>query len=262
VEEFINVNGKKIFIKSSGNGDPIIFLHSSLLTSEMWNSQIDYFSKKNKVITFDFCGHGKSDLPKGIYSDYEDLKTILDKNNIKKTIIVGCSYGGSVALDFILKYPEYVKKLVLITPAINGYKYPIKLTIESIKNFRNVHKVGIEKAVEMFLNNKYWNYFVPEETKSKEEFKNIFIMNKIFYIGKYTKKQIVKPVAIKRLSEINNNVLLIGSENDSKFNKNVVKILSKKIRGIKTYEIKNSGHLPNMEKGEEINKIIGEYIWK
>jgi len=260
VEEFIDVNGKNIFIKSSGNGDPIIFLHSSLLTSEMWNSQIDYFSNKNKVITFDFCGHGKSDLPKGIYSDYEDLKTILDKNNIRKTIIVGCSYGGSVALDFVSKYPEYVKKLVLITPAINGYKYPIKLTLESIKNFKNVHKVGIEKAVEMFINNKYWNYFVPKENIFKEEFKNIFIGNKIFYFGNYTKKQIVKPVAIKRLSEINNNVLLIGSENDSKFNREVIGILSKNIKGIKIYEIKNSGHLPNIEKSGEINRLIKEFI--
>jgi pimeloyl-ACP methyl ester carboxylesterase len=260
VEEFIEVNGKNIFIKSSGNGDPIVFLHSSLLTSEMWNSQIDYFSKENKVITFDFCGHGKSDLPKGVYSDNEDLKTILDKNNINKTIIVGCSYGGSVALDFILKYPEYVKKLVLITPAINEYMYPLRLTIESIKNFRNVHKFGIEKAVEMFINNKFWNYFVPKENRFKEEFKNIFIGNKNFYNGNYSKKQIVKPVAIKRLSEINNNVLLIGTENDSKFNREVIRILSKKIKGIKIHEIKNSGHLPNLEKCGEINKIIEEYI--
>jgi pimeloyl-ACP methyl ester carboxylesterase len=89
VEEFIDINGKNIFIKSSGNGDPIIFLHSSLLTSSMWNSQIEYFSKKYKTIAFDFCGYGKSELPKGLYSDYEDLKNILDKKNVDKAIIAG-----------------------------------------------------------------------------------------------------------------------------------------------------------------------------
>ena len=256
----MDINGKNICIKTVGNGDPIVFLHCSLLTSEMWNSQIDYFSKKYKTLTFDFCGYGKSDLPKGIYSDHEDLKTILDKNNINKAIIVGCSYGGSVALDFVLEYPEYIKKLILITPAINGYKYPLKLTIESIKNFRNVRKIGIEKAVEMFMNNRYWSYFVPKENSFKEEFKNIFVENKNFYNGNYTKKRIVKPVAIKRLTEIKINVLLIGSENDSKFNKDVAKTLSENIKGIKVYEIKNCGHLPNMEKREEINKIIDEYI--
>ena len=256
----MDINGKNICIKTIGNGDPIVFLHSSLLTSEMWSSQIDYFSKKYKAFTFDFCGYGKSDLPKGIYSDCEDLKTILDKNNINKAIIVGCSYGGSVALDFVLKYPEYIKKLILITPAVNGYKYPLKLTIESIKNFRKVRKIGIEKAVEIFMNNKYWNYFIPKDNICKEEFKNIFVENKNFYNGNYTKKQIVKPAAIKQLTEINNDVLLIGTENDSKFNKDVVKILSENIKRIKVYEIKNCGHLPNIEKREETNKIIEEYI--
>ena len=261
MEEYIDINGKSIFIKSSGNGYPIIFLHSSLLTSSMWNNQIEYFSVKNKTITFDFCGYGKSELPKGFYSDHEDLKIILDKKNIDKAIIIGCSYGGSVALDFVLKYPEYIKKLILITPAINGYKYPLKLTIESIKNFRNVHKFGIEEAVELFMNNKYWNYFIPKEDNIRKMFKDIFMENKNFYYGNYTKKQILKPVSIKRLSEIKNNVLVIGSENDSKFNKDVINILCKKIKQVKTFEIKNCGHLPNLEKGEELKKIIEDYLY-
>ena len=260
MEEFIEINGRNIYIKSSGNGEPIIFLHGSLLTSAMWDSQTEYFSKYYKTIAFDFCGYGKSDLPNDLYSDYEDLKIILDKMNIDKAIIAGCSYGGSVALDFTLKYPEYVEKLILITPAINGYKYPLKLTFESIKNFRNVHKLGIEKAAELFMNNKYWHYFIPKNNISREMFKNIFIENKYFYNGNYSKKQNLKPAAIKRLSEIKNNVLIIGSEDDSKFNKDAIKILCKKIEHAEKFEIKYCGHLPNMEKGEEINKIIEEYI--
>jgi len=84
--------------------------------------------------------------------------------------------------------------------------------------------------------------------------------NKNFYNGNYRKKQILKPAAIKRLFEIDNNVLLIGSENDSQFNKDVTKILGEKIRQVKIYEIKNCGHLPNMEKGDELNQIIEGYI--
>jgi len=260
MEEFIDINGRKIYIKINGSGEPIIFLHSSLLTSSMWNNQIVHFSKKYKTIAFDFCGHGKSELPKGIYSDYEDLKTILDKKNIDKAIIVGCSYGGSVALDFTIKYPEYVKKLILITPAINGFKYPFRLTLESIKNFRNVHKYGIEEAVELFMENNYWAYFFPKDINFKEIFKNIFTENNNFYKGNYTKKQILKPPAIKRLFDIENNVLVIGSENDSDFNKDTVKLLCRILKHVKSHEIKNCGHLPNIEKAEEINEIIEEFL--
>jgi len=258
-EEIININGKNLFIKTMGNGEPLLFLHTSLLTSEMWNTQIEYFSKKYLTIAYDFCGHGKSELPMGSYSDYDDLKTIIDKKNLSKIILIGCSYGGSVALDFTLKYPEYVSKLILISPAINGYNYPLRLTLESIRNFRNVQKYGIKKSAELFIHNKYWNYFVPKENGFKEIFKKLFIGNGNFYNGKYNQKYILKPFAIKRLSEINADVLLIIGNNDSKFNKNVSKILKDKIKKIKYYEINECGHLPNIEKSEEVNKIIGEF---
>jgi len=260
VEETININGKNLFIKTTGNGEPLFFLHSSLLTSEMWNAQIEYFSKKYLAIAYDFCGHGKSELPKGSYSDYDDLRAIIDKNNLSKIILIGCSYGGSVALDFTLKYPEYVSKLILISPAINGYHYPLRLTLESIKNFRNVHKYGIEKSAELFIHNKYWSYFVPKENGFREIFKKLFIGNGNFYNGEYSQKYILKPFAIKRLSEINTDVLLIMGNNDSKFNRNASNILKDKIGKIKYCEMNECGHLPNIEKNKEVNKIIQEFL--
>jgi pimeloyl-ACP methyl ester carboxylesterase len=260
MEELIDINGKNLFIKTMGNGEPLFFLHSSLLSSEMWNNQMEYFSKKYLAMAYDFCGHGKSDLPRGSFSKYEDLKTIIDKKNLSKIIPIGCSYGGSVVIDFCIKYPEYVSKLILISPALNGYSYPLKLILESIRNFNNVKKYGIEKSADLFVNNKYWNYFVPEENNLKEIFIELFIGNDNFYNGKYNQKYILKPVAIKRLTEINKDVLLIIGKNDSSFNKNVAKILKDKIKKINICEIKECGHLPNIEGNEEVNKIIEEYL--
>jgi pimeloyl-ACP methyl ester carboxylesterase len=132
--------------------------------------------------------------------------------------------------------------------------------LESIKNFRNVQKHGIEKSAEQFMRNKYWSYFVPKENCFKEVFKKLFIGNGNFYNGKYSQKYILKPFAIKRLSEINADVLLIIGNNDSKFNKNVSKILKDKIKKIKYCEINGCGHLPNIEKNEEVNKTMHEFL--
>jgi pimeloyl-ACP methyl ester carboxylesterase len=258
MEGLMNINNKYLSIKTSGTGEPLFFLHSSLLTSGMWDNQMEYFSKKYLTITYDFCGHGISELPKGTYSDYDDLKAIIDKMNLSKIILIGCSYGGSVALDFVLKYPENVSRLILISPAVNGYNYPLRLTLESIKNFKNARKYGIGKAYELFMENKYWSYFIPEN--NKEIFKRLFIENKNFYNGNYSKKYILRPAAIKRLSEVNTDVLLIIGDNDSNFNKNVSKILINKIKKLKYCEIKECGHLPNIEKNEEVNKIIEDYL--
>jgi hypothetical protein len=47
----------KDILKNSWKRSAFAFLHSSLLTSAMWNNQIDYFSGKCQTITFDLCGH-------------------------------------------------------------------------------------------------------------------------------------------------------------------------------------------------------------
>jgi pimeloyl-ACP methyl ester carboxylesterase len=88
----------------------------------------------------------------------------------------------------------------------------------------------------------------------------LFIGNGNFYNGKHNKKYVLKPVAIKRLTEINTDILLIIGDNDSKFNKNAAKKLKGKIKNIKYCEIKKCGHLPNIEKDEEVNKIIEKYL--
>jgi pimeloyl-ACP methyl ester carboxylesterase len=212
------------------------------------------------TMAYDFCGHGKSELPKGAYSDYDDLKAILDKKNLSKIILIGCSYGGSVAIDFTLKYPDYVSKLILISPAINGYKYPLRLALESIQNFRNTHKYGIEKAAELFMNSSYWSYFVPRKNNHKELFKKTFIGNEHFYNGNYRQKYVLKPFAIKRLHEINKGALLIIGEDDSQFNRNAAKMLKNTIQMVTYCEIKDCGHLPNIEKENEVNKIIEAYL--
>ena len=134
------------------------------------------------------------------------------------------------------------------------------LTLESIKNFRNVQKYGIEKSAELFIHNKYWSYFVPKENDFKKIFKRLYIGNGNFYNGKYKQKYVLKPFATKRLSEINTDVLLIIGNNDSIFNKKVSKILKDKIEKIKYCGINECGHLPNIERNEEINKIIQEYL--
>jgi len=81
MEELIDINGKNLSVKHSELENLCSFLHSSLLTSEMWDNQIEYFSKRHLTIAFDFCGHGKSELPKEAYSDFDDLKEIVSKRN-------------------------------------------------------------------------------------------------------------------------------------------------------------------------------------
>lgn len=127
-------DNSNLFYSVKGQGEPLVFIHGNFNDSRIWSYQIDKFSKYYKVICYDLRGYGKSDTPTSSFSHFEDLKSLLDLLGIKKVIIVGSSLGGSVAIDFALQYPEYVKSLVLAAPAINGYRYPLRLMIEAIKS--------------------------------------------------------------------------------------------------------------------------------
>ncbi|HJV16771.1 MAG TPA: alpha/beta hydrolase [Bacillales bacterium] len=105
----LNVDGVSIYYRVIGEGVPIIFIHPPLITSTIFTYQVAELSKHFKMITFDIRGHGKSH-----YSNQavtypliaDDIHQLLDHLEIKQSYICGYSTGGSVALEFLLRYPQ------------------------------------------------------------------------------------------------------------------------------------------------------------
>lgn len=122
-----------------GSGKPIVFLHGLGASWRMWEPQIETFSKKYQMIMVDLRGHGGStrSFPNHEFSAKvmsEDIKQFLDALNIKKTYMVGLSYGSVVAQLFACKYSSYLEKLILS----NGYsEIPSKVSgwVLSLSNF-------------------------------------------------------------------------------------------------------------------------------
>ena len=83
----------------------------------MWNYFIPALTQKNRVITIDLLGHGATECL-GYVHTMEDnadaVHAVLSKLRIRKTIFVGHSMGGYVALAFAELYPDTMKGLVLL----------------------------------------------------------------------------------------------------------------------------------------------------
>ena len=85
----------------------------------------DTLTKSYNILHYHRCGYGKSINKKNDHTDIlqhvEDCRGILDFLNIKKAHIIGHSIGGTIALQLASSYPDYIKSLILLEPAITGY---------------------------------------------------------------------------------------------------------------------------------------------
>jgi len=104
----------------------ILFLHGFGANSNYFRPVMDYLKNDFYMIAIDFPGFGYSEKLKDRENNLDNFTDIVYElvNHIdfKKFLIIGHSLGGIISLKFVLKYPNYVKKLILQgAPCSNKY---------------------------------------------------------------------------------------------------------------------------------------------
>ena len=104
------------YLEKGSGEEVLLLLHGNGGDCTYFRHQMAYFSQQYRVIALDTRGHGAS--PRGgkpftIVQFAEDLHDFLIETGIAQANILGFSDGGNIALTFALKYPDFVKKLIL-----------------------------------------------------------------------------------------------------------------------------------------------------
>lgn len=115
--ETLHYKNTQISYSDTGKGTAVVLLHGFLENKTMWDAFVPELSKKNRIISIDLLGHGKTESLGYIQTMEENadvVHEVLSKLRIRKAIFVGHSMGGYVALSFAELYPEKMKGLVLL----------------------------------------------------------------------------------------------------------------------------------------------------
>ncbi len=114
----------KLFVRKSGQGEPLIILHGLFGSSDNWFSNAKTFAEHFTVYLVDQRNHGQS--PHSDEFNYqvltEDLAAFFEEHQLEKAYIIGHSMGGKTAMNFAVKYPEKVIKLIVVDIVPKSYR--------------------------------------------------------------------------------------------------------------------------------------------
>jgi 3-oxoadipate enol-lactonase len=257
---YVHVDGGKLFYEIAGTGEYIILLHDGLVHREIWEGQFLAFAKKYRVLRYDRRGFGKSSIAQSPYSNLDDLNDLYIQLKIEQAILVGMSAGGSLAINFALKYPERVNGLVLVGAVVSGYGYSTHFLT------RGGHITSLNDYLDP---QKFINYFgwedpyeiYPKNMKAKEKCLKLLETNPgnvngaLGYFQKPPERS-----AVKFLSEIKVRTLVLVGEFDIPDVHAHAGVIESGIPHAKREIIPSAGHLIPLEQPEAFNASVFKFL--
>ena len=254
----LNYKGTSVFYTDEGKGAAIVLLHGILENSTMWNAIKPELIKRNRIVCIDLLGHGQTECfgyvhPMELMADV--VAEVLQFLKIRRSIFVGHSMGGYVALAFAEEYPDSVKGLCLLnstTRADSPERVQLRnRAIEAVKtNYSNLVRMSIS------------NLFRPKSlTLFKEEIKQVKKEALKTPLQGYIAAQ--EGMKIREDREVLLNFspykkLVIYGKKDPILN---YKDVLNQIKGTEVHNIElPDGHMSHIENREEVIVALQEFV--
>lgn len=249
-----------LHFKKYGEGFPVVLLHGFGEDGAIWKEQASYLKEYFQVLVPDLPGSGQSSLLYGdiMIDDYADeIKKLLDKEQIHQCIMLGHSMGGYITLAFAEKYPQYLKAFGLVHST----------AFADSDEKKEIRKRGIETIKEYgaypFLKTTIPNLFGENFKKT-----NAKVVNDLIEAGnnfttealmQYYRAMMLRPDRTYILKESKVPVLfIIGTEDKAA----PVNDLMQQVHLPQVsyfHVLKNTGHMGMLESAEHVNTFISDF---
>lgn len=260
----VTLNGARIHYERSGTGFPLLLIHAGIADSRMWEPQVRAFANHFDMIRPDLRGFGDSELPPAPYSMVADVIALLDHLEVDRTHVVGCSMGGTLAIDLALEHPQRVERLVLVSAGVSG----ANLGAADAALFAEVNAADKRGALDA-VNRAEVRLWVdgprrPEGSAPGAVRELVLDMNGRALRSDFesAKNQPLDPPAVTRLSEITAPTLVIEGDQDLPHASANADLITSNVVGARTVVIKDAAHLPSLERPEEFNRIVLDFLHK
>lgn len=264
------------FIDEGKGKQTILLVHGLASNAGFWRYNIAELAKHYRVIAVDLPGYGKSQkdyYPYNMSFFADQIKRLVDELKIDKSIYIGHSMGGQIGINFALRFPERLEKLILASPAgFEEFEQGEGDWLRSVMTVAGVKKTseeGIRRnlAMNFYTWSDKWEWMVEERVRmaKAKEFDNFS-----YTVVRSVNGMLDEPTWDK-LDKISVPTFVIYGKYDGLIpnpylnpgkTSDVFDSGAKTIPSCTLHQIDNCGHMLQIEHPEEFNETVLEYLNK
>ncbi len=258
--QFVTVNGVSIHFRAELNksGLPVIVFSNSLGTDfRIWDDVAGQLRDRFNMVFYDKRGHGLSDIgptPYAMSDHAADLIALLEHLRVPRAVICGLSVGGLIAQAVYHARPDLVAALVLCDTAA-------KISSEELWNARikTVTEQGIEPIAGPILERWFSAAYRSEDNPSFRAYRNMLVRTTAQGYAS-TGIAIRDADYTAQASAIAVPVLCVVGEHDGATSPELVRATAQRIPGARFEIIAGAGHLPNIERPNELARLMLAFL--
>ena len=291
--QYATVEGMQIaYVETGPAGAPgLIFIHGWLGRLDNWRFNVPAFADRYHVLALDLPGFGNSDkvdrdMTMELYARV--VKGLMAQKGMTKATLVGNSMGGEVAALIALRYPDQVDKLVLVDSgglmqapffarlaARHTNKVANWIVHRAQKRFKNLASPKVYFA----LHDRVFNPKHPRRVQIAFDMKNPNVEDTLnlfcLYYSTLMKnrefewhvkdalrafRSMANTSLEHQVGAIKAPTLIVWGDHDQLIPPQFAELFHQGIAGSKKVLIQDAGHIPMIEKPEEFNRTVNEFL--
>lgn len=272
----ISIRGASLYVKVIGQGYPMVLMHGGPSLDHTSLLQLSPLADRFTLVFYDHRCNGRSDGAEVTSMTWENLtadaEALRQALGFDKWAVLGQSFGGNVALEYALRYPQSITHLILMNtggdqwwvnqnaPDILARRGFGASAVQAARRFYNgqITPADYQRTVMKFMTGYFYSmtpWGLAKEVLSGP--RTVFRPEAVIYgYGQLLKGWSV----MDRLGEIRTPALVVAGRYDFLFPPEHQAILADRLPNAKLVFIERAGHNPQMERPAETIQAIREFM--
>ncbi len=254
----------RIQVTVSGDGPPILFWPSLLMTGSLWRAQVEHFAATHTAIAVDPPGHGGSEAlrrPFGFEDCARTVEQILDRLDLPAVHFVGNSWGGMIGATFAATRPERTRSCVLMnctaSPAATRQRLEYGLLLLAARL-----RGGIKPPLTRFAIDSFLGPTTQRTRPGVVERVRAAVLAADVRSVRWAVRSVVpaRPDQRPLLGLITARALVVAGAEDPTFAVSETSEMAEGITGARLVVVDGAAHLLALEVPERVNALIDEHL--